>query len=235
MRRFTRHSRRRRITWLSVAGVFAGLAVVLGIAVYSPILALREITIVGASRVDDTQLHAALDGQLGTPLALLDFGRIRSELAAFPLIRSYVTETVPPDALIIHLVERQPIGSIARGKFYDQVDPAGVVVSTSDKKTKLPVIDVGSNGVDSATFDSVVEVLLAMPAPVREKVETISATTPDDVRLGLSGDVPDVVWGSARDSQLKGEVLGQMLKQPECADLAVIDVSAALAVVCGPK
>ena len=59
----------------------------------------------------------AVDGQLGVPLALLDEDRIRTELGEFSLIRSYVTELVPPDTLLIHIVERAPIGVIAtRGR-----------------------------------------------------------------------------------------------------------------------
>ncbi|PRY68524.1 cell division protein FtsQ [Glaciihabitans tibetensis] len=235
VRRFTRRSRRRRATWITVGAVVATLGVVLAIAVYSPILALREITIEGTSRVSEEDVRAAVEEQMGTPLALIDFDSIHSELAAFPLIRSYVTETVPPNTLRIQVVERAAIGSIERSGSFDEVDPAGVVISSSAERSGLPLIDVGDKGVDSAAFASAVEVLLAMPQEVADKVDVVTATTADDVQLALKETSARVVWGSARSSELKAQVLARMLQLPECASLAIVDVSAPLAPICSPQ
>ena len=115
VRRFTRRSRRRRITVGVVAGLVATMLAMVAVAVYSPLLALETIRIEGTSRVDPDDIHAAIDDQLDTPLALVDMGRLERELGNFPLIRSYVTETVPPNTLVIHIVEREPIGAVAAG------------------------------------------------------------------------------------------------------------------------
>jgi cell division protein FtsQ len=234
VRRFTRRTRRRRATWITVGAIVATLGVVLAVAVYSPILALREVTIEGTNRVSEEDVRAAVESQMGTPLALLDFGKIHSELAAFPLIRSYVTETVPPNTLRIQVVEREAIGSLARSGSFDEVDPAGVVISSSAERTALPLIEVGNKGVDSSAFASAVEVLLAMPQDVADKVDVITATTADDVSLALRETPARVVWGSADSSEMKAQVLARMLQLPECANLAVVDVSAPLAPICGP-
>jgi cell division protein FtsQ len=234
VRRFTRRTRRRRATWITVGAIVATLGVVLAVAVYSPILALREITIEGTNRVSEDDVRAAVEDQMGTPLALIDFGEIRSELAAFPLIRSYVTETVPPNTLRIQVVEREAIGSISRNGSFDEVDPAGIVISSSAERSALPLIDVGDKGVDSAAFASAVEVLLAMPQDVADKVDVITAATADDVSLALRETSARVVWGSADSSEVKAQVLARMLQLPECASLAVVDVSAPLAPICSP-
>jgi cell division protein FtsQ len=235
VRRFTRRSRRRRATWITLASIVAVLGITLAVAVYSPILALRTITVDGTSRLSAAALRTAVDGQLGTPLALIDFDQIKRELATYPLIRSYATETVPPHTLRIHVIERQPVAILKRGALYDQVDPAGVVIASSTSRPALPLIDVGSNGVDSAAFNSAVRVLLAMPASVKEKVTTITAKTADDVELALQGTAPGILWGGPENSALKATVLAAMLQRPECTSLAVIDVSAPLAPICGPK
>lgn len=234
VRRFTKRTRHRRAAWVTVASIVATLAVVLGIAVYSPILALREITVDGTNRVSTEEVTAALDDQLGTPLALIDFGQIRSELAAFPLIRSYVTETVPPNTLRIHVVEREAIGAVERRGSYDQVDPAGVVVASSSERPAGPLISVAGSGTDSPAFLSAVEVLLAMPQSVLDRIDVISARTADDVRLTLRDTGAAVAWGAADDSELKGQVLARMLERPECAG-QVVDVTAPLAPICGPE
>jgi cell division protein FtsQ len=234
VRRFTKRTRHRRAAWVTIAAIVASLAVVLAVAVYSPILALREITVDGTNRVSTEEVTAALDDQLGTPLALIDFGEIRSELAAFPLIRSYVTETVPPNTLRIHVVEREAIGTVERRGSFEQVDPAGVVVASSSERPAGPLIDVSGTGTDTAVFASAVEVLLTMPQAVLDRIDVISARTADNVRLTLRDTGSTVAWGSADDSELKGQVLARMLERPECAG-QVVDVTAPLAPICGPE
>lgn len=211
------------------------MVVALGVAVFSPLLALREVTVTGTDRLSADEIADAVSGQLDTPLALLDLGRIERELSEFVLIRSYVTETVPPDTLIIHIVERRPVALIARGSGYDQVDPAGVVIASTADRGGYPVIDLGNQPVDGASFRSAVEVLLAMPADVMARLDTVSADTPNDVRLRLSGVSPEVVWGSPGDSELKASVLGRLLERTECTSARVINVSAPLAPTCGPE
>ena len=236
VRRFTRRSRRRRATWVTVAAVVGILGAVLAVAIFSPILALREITVDGTAQVDESEVRAAVDGQLGVPLALLDFGRIEDELTEFSLIRSYVTETVPPNTLRIHVVERQAIATIQNDGGFDQIDAAGVVMSSSPERPALPLVDVGGDGVESAGFRSAAAVLLAMPEGVRSRVDIVTARTADDVGLKLVGTAQEVVWGSADDSELKATVLDIMLtKRPECLALPVIDVSAPRTPICGPK
>src|SRR6185369_7763622 len=136
VRRFTRHSRNRRIALATVSGLLVTLITLVLLAVFSPLLSLRTITIDGTSRIDAKELKTAPSEQLGKPLASIDFDRITEDLGAFPLVRSYVTETVPPDTLRIHIVERQPVGQISRGDRFALVDPAGVTIDTSAERVK---------------------------------------------------------------------------------------------------
>ncbi len=232
VRRFTRASRRRRLALASVAGVVLVLFVVLAVAVFSPILALRTIRVEGTSVIPASAVQDALSSQLGTPLALLDDGKIGSELSHLILIRSYVTEVVPPNTLVVRIVERKAIGVLKRGGSYEQVDPAGVVVATSPTPAGLPVIQIGKAGVDSAGFAAAVRVLLAMPASVLGQVGSISATTLDNVSLTLTQGNQTIIWGSASQSDLKATALATLLKK--CAGQPVLNVTAPLALACGP-
>jgi cell division protein FtsQ len=205
---------------------------VLLVAVFSPILALRTISVQGTSTIPASQVTQALSDQLGTPLALLDNGKIRRELSGITLIRSYVTEVVPPNTLVVRIVERKAIGALRVGSGYEQVDPAGVVLAKSATPGGLPVIDIGKAGVNSAGFAAATKVLLAMPASVLAEVGSISATTLDNVNFTLSQGNHEVIWGSSAQSDLKATVLATMLKN--CASLPVLNVTAPLAVACGP-
>ena len=232
VRRFTRRSRSRRTIMLTAAGLVVALLAVLAVAVYSPLLALKTITVDGASRVDAAQVTDAVDGQLGTPLALLDYGQFTRQLAEFPLIRSYVTEMVPPDTLIIHIVERAPVAAVQSGAEFDLVDPAGIVVQSSPERPDgVPLIDIGGQEPDSAAFTSVVAVLLALPAPLLAQVDSITANTQDDVTFVLRGVGQSVVWGSADNSGYKASALAAMVAKQDPNALIEYDVSAPGSVV----
>ncbi len=233
-RRFTRGSRRRRLAIASVVGILALLAAVLAVAVFSPILALRTIRVEGNSAIRASTVQDALAPQLGTPLALLDDGKIRSELSSIILIRSYVTEVVPPGTLVVRIIERKAIGVLQRGSAYEQVDAAGVVLATSSTAAGLPVIQIGSAGVDSPGFAAAVKVLLAMPASVLGQVASISATTLDNVSITLTQGSHVIIWGSAAQSDLKARALAILLKSPNCATQTVLNVTAPMALACGP-
>lgn len=227
VRRFTRRTRRRRAILGTLAGAGAVLLVAVAVAVFSPALALRTIQIEGASRVSVDELRAAIDDQLGTPLALIDLGRVQDQLGEFPVIRSFVTETVPPDTLVVRITEREPIGTINSGAAFDLVDPAGVVVSTTDVRVDgVPVIDVGGQSSDSAAFESVVEVLLAVPTDLRGRIESVTARSKDDVTLVLDGVGQSVSWGSADGSAQKARVLAELIRQTDPALAGEFDVSA---------
>ena len=229
VRRFTRRSRHRRATWTAVGAVVVVLVASVTVAVFSPLLSLQEIRVEGTSRVDASAVTAAVDDQLGTPLALVDFDRITGELEQFPLIASYVTETAPPHTLVIRVTERQPIATVATADGVDLVDPAGIVVQRLDgRQDGVPQVDVGGAPLDGTAFRSAAEVLLALPLTLRSTVDTVTASTADDVTLALtSGE--QVVWGSAEHSEKKAQVLAGLVADQAKRDPAAsveYDVSA---------
>ncbi|MCU1421035.1 MAG: hypothetical protein JWN36_686 [Microbacteriaceae bacterium] len=212
VRRFTRRSRRRRITLVVVGVVFLLTGALITAAVYSPALSLKHITISGTSRVDQKAVLHAVDGQLGKPLALVDFTAIHAALAKFPLIRSYVTESVPPDTLVIRISERTPIGVIQSAAGFTVVDAAGVELQQSQTRPPgLPIITSDAALTKSAAFAASVQVLIALPPALLATVDTITAHTTDDVTFTLTTG-QTVTWGSADQSAFKAEVLANLIK-----------------------
>lgn len=230
IRRFTQRSRRRRLIWL---GTLAAVLILIGgtaAAAYSPLFAVRKITVVGASALDPMAIEAALADQLGTPLALVDENDVKSALIAFPLIETYALEARPPNDLTLRIVERTPIGVVASDAGYTLVDAAGVALSTTpDAPAGQPVLNV-VGGTESDAFESVGLVIRSLPADVRATVTEVSASTLDDVSLKLSTGL-SVVWGSADDSVMKAETLSRVLiARP---DARTVDVSSYLVPVVG--
>jgi cell division protein FtsQ len=227
IKRFTRRARNRRVAIAAVGGIILTLALLVVTAVYSPILALRTITVDGTSRIDSTEIVAAAGDQLGTPLALIDYDRLTRDLSAFPLIRSYVTEIVPPDTLLIHVTERQPVGSVASSSGFDLVDPAGIVVQQSPERLPgIPLITLAAADTGGPAFSAVVEVLLALPPELLAQVDSISATTKDDVSFVLTGVGQGVHWGSADQSDKKSTLLARLIALTDASRPGTFDVSA---------
>ncbi|HWH25944.1 MAG TPA: FtsQ-type POTRA domain-containing protein [Pseudolysinimonas sp.] len=225
-RRFTRSSRRRRIAVLTIAALVVVMIALVATAVFSPLLALRDIRIEGVRQLDAAEVQKAVDGQMGTPLALLDEGRLRSELSKFRLIRSYTTELVPPDGLVIHIVERSAIGVVAAEDGFDTVDAAGVTVASSAQRPAgLPLMDLGSAKVTGSAFAAMSQVLLALPPSVAAQVDTVSARSRDDVTLVLAGSDQRVVWGGPEDSSCKATTLGLLVKLYSSSGAGAYDVS----------
>jgi cell division protein FtsQ len=235
VRRFTKRSRRRRIAWLSAAGVVVALVVAVGLVAYSPLLALRHIEVTGTSRLDASAVQKKLSDQLGTPLPLLSPGGISSDLAAFPLIRSYTVESHPPDTIVVRVVERQPVGVIQRGNAFTLVDAAKVPISSSQQRPEgYPLIAANGGAADvdaDSGFAAAAGVLSALPADVLGQVDTISAKTKDDVSFTLRGRSATVVWGSSEDSSLKAADLAALLKS--APDASRYDVSSPHSVTTG--
>lgn len=227
VKRFTRRTRTRRAVWITALTLVGALVAAVAVAVFSPLLALSDIRVTGTERLSSKEIVAAVDHQRGTPLALLDLGEVKRDLSEFALIRSFVTETVPPSTLIIHIVEREPVASVTVDKSFHLVDPAGVVIDISKKRPEgLPTIKVpGEPKAGEVAFDSAVEVLLALPNDLVPQVKVLSATTRDDVTFTLRDSNQRVVWGSAERSAFKARVLEALLSRSDSDEVVEFDIS----------
>jgi len=225
-RRFTQRSRRRRLTWIVVGASLAGLVLVVLLAAYSPLLAVRTLAIEGTSRLDAAAVTAALQPQVGKPLALVDYGAIETELAGFPLIASYSVEARPPDTLAVRIVERRPVAQVQSATGFDLIDAAGVTVQQSAERIPgFPLIDLGGTQIGSRGFDAAAAVLAALPDAILSQVDRVSGSTPDSVTMVFGGVGQRVVWGSAEDSELKARILERLIATQDPNRAVEYDVS----------
>lgn len=225
IKRFTKRSRRRRTILLTVAGALVALVAIVAVVAYSPLMAVRTISVEGASRVDAAAVSAALDGELGVPLTLVDRDDIATALAVFPLIQSYSVESRPPDTLLLRIVERTPVGVLESGGTFTLVDAAGVTIEQGTAaQAGYPVITTPSGNWTGAAFAAVARVMRALPTDLVGQVTAAAATTADDVTLTLGGGA-SVVWGSADDSAIKAVVLAELMAATDPETVASFDVS----------
>jgi len=226
VRRFTAHLRRRRAVWLSAGGAFLAVMLFVAVGAFTPVMALQEITVVGAARVPVTEIQAALQGEIGKPLPLVNFGAIKDAVAAQPLISSYSTESLPPHTLLIRIVERVPVGYLTSEGGFTLVDPAGVVIEQSAERTPgYPLFEVAGNSTDSVGFRAGVNVLNALPASLAGQVDRVIATTTDDVVIVLADSGARVFWGGSDNAALKSSVLSALIASAPVGTVSEYDVS----------
>jgi cell division protein FtsQ len=203
---------------LAVAGL-AGWAVLV-----SPLLAVREVGVVGAERIDPSAVTELAAPTVGTPLARVDTAAVETRVLGLPLVKDVDVVRAWPRTLEVRLVERVPIAAVPAGGAFHLVDAEAVIVAeVADVPADLPIVDVDLGVSAAGALRAAASVLTALPEDLRADVEQLGAGTPDDVRMRLR-DGGEVVWGAPTDSELKSRVL-QALRSQE-AD--VYDVSAPL-------
>lgn len=216
---------RRIVASLFVAGVSALLIIVL-VATFSPLLAIKEIQVSGTERIKPEQISKALESHIGTPLPLLQEGEVAKSLESFTLIESFSATAVPPNTLSVKISERQAICIIQSGGERYLYDPAGIRIAKASAEDQLPEILITENPLNSQRFRNAIEVLMALPEKLLDDVELIEAKSKDDVRLSLRGQTNQrIIWGDSSDSVLKSKVLEALMKNHKRSNSVTFDVS----------
>ncbi|KRE89990.1 cell division protein FtsQ/DivIB [Arthrobacter sp. Soil764] len=207
--------RRRKKVLLAVGTVLVLVAGLLAAAVYSPMLAMRTISVTGTRLVTPAQVQAALEPLRGKPLPQISDDDVRGLLGSLIQVKSVSVEARPPSTLAVAVHERVPVALVKQGEQYQLVDVDGIQLATTDDpaSASLPVIDGGAGAIGQDLFRATAAVLGALPADVLAKLSNASAQSVDAVELKLV-DGQTIVWGNASEKELKAKVLAALLKAP---------------------
>lgn len=218
--------RARRLTATFVSLAFLILIAVVAVATFSPLLAIKQIQVLGTERLKSELVVKALEEFKGVPLPLLDESAVEKALAPFDLIETFAAVASPPNTLQVRIVERQPICIImVKGESW-LFDPAGVKLERAKPSDKLPQIDITEDPRNSQRFRNAISVLLALPENLLNEVELIQANSKDDVRMSLRSSANQrIVWGDSSQSALKSKVLQALMKNNKKAQYVTFDVS----------
>lgn len=225
-KRFTAYSRRRRAITITVVSAFSSLLLIVLATVVTPVLAVEKITISGTDRIKEESVQKALKSQIGKPLPTVNSAEIASLLEKFPLIESFAIVSLPPHGLKIQITERQPIVIIESGGVKYLYDPAGVRVGKATSKDKYPEMAIAGLPENSKNFAAAIDVLMALPASLLERLASIDAKSKDDVTMRLRGySGQRIIWGDGSNSVLKSKVLAALIKNQKKNDMVTFDVS----------
>ena len=203
---------------LAAVGLVAGIAwALLG----SKLLVVRSVVITGTHLVPASQVRAAAAIATGVPMIRVDTGAAASRVEAITQVQSAQVSKSWPDRIVITIRERTPVLAVVEpapasgGGGFALIDAAGVVVQTVRvKPAGMPAFGPtaalaalrGSPSVAAA-----VTVLHEVPAPIARLVTTVTASSPQNVTLGLSNGVT-VVWGSTARAAAKTTELYALMR-----------------------
>ena len=225
------HRRRRR--WVAIAvGIAAALvAGLLAVVLFTPLIAVRTITVQGTHMLTPAQVEGVLEPVRGRPLARVGDDEVLGLLKQLVQVKDARVRAEPPDTLVVAVSERVPVALVKQEGGLLIVDGEGVVLGNAadEEEYPVPVIDGASMPVGQDVFRAVTAVLSALPADVLGQLATASAESADSVQLKLA-DGRTVIWGNADERELKSRVLQALVKaadeaQPGQAPVRVFDVS----------
>ncbi|WP_168796494.1 cell division protein FtsQ/DivIB [Arthrobacter echini] len=210
-----RSPRSRRIL-LSLVAVLVVLGGVVAFAVFSPALALRTIVVEGQSLTTTAEIDEALAPLVGTSLTRISTEDVRALLADKTPIEDVGIAAEPPSTLVVMITERRPVAVLEQGSDVILIDSQGRhLASVPDRDgIDLPLIDGGTEAVNSQVFSSIAAVLAELPDSVLSRLTSASAGTIDSIRLTLEGDQV-IFWGSSERNAQKARVVEALLSVRE--------------------
>ena len=228
-RRFTKENPTRKYFRRGILAAVAALVILVLATAFTPLLAIDKIMVSGESRVSEKQIQNILKKYVGTPLTTINESAVAADLKGFPIIESIALVSRPPHTLEIRVTERTPIAIVVRNGTQYLYDPAGVKLGLAKGNEKLPTVIVTGNPKNSTTYRQAIDVILALPLQLLDRVAYIQAKTRDNVTLRLRGAAAQtIIWGDSENSILKSKVLKTLLLKTSTKIRATFDVSSPL-------
>jgi len=240
-RRAVAREQKRRLTLrLSAVGV---LVVAVWAALFSPLLRVDDVKVVGAERTALKEVVAAAALGPQENLLMLSTSEVADRVRSLPWVRSVDVDRMLPGTVRIKLTERRPAMVLSLGAARWTIDSTGRVLGSGAADKGLPVLA----GVQVATVEpgvrlrtreaqAAVAVWKGLPRSVRREVVGIVAPTVERITLSLA-DETLVRYGAPEDIAAKNEVLEVLLRRvrAEGTGAAYIDVRAPLHPAIAPR
>jgi cell division protein FtsQ len=217
---------RRRI-WIGVATAAVLVVALILVLVFSPVLAIKTITVTGTDLTSEKTVDEALAPLKEQPLPQVGDDDVRPLLEGLPAVLDVTVEARPPSELAVEITERIPVAVLETGKTFALIDAEGKRIGSvkERKSAELPLIDESAASKDQEIFQTITAVLSALPADILAQLEHASAKSIDSVELQLTNG-QKVLWGNDSQLELKAKVFEALLNAPEPeVEVEVYDVS----------
>lgn len=182
----------------------------------SPLVAVDEVTITGASGPDAPKIEAALRSVARDMTTLhIREEELEQAVESFPTVGDLQVDGDFPDALRIEVIEREPVAVVGEGDDRMPVTAGGTVLRGATAPDDLPTIQEKDS-------DAVLELLGAAPKPLLRRAETAFAG-PRGLTVRMA-DGPLLYFGTAAELQAKWAAAARVLADPTAEGATYVDV-----------
>lgn len=181
-------------------------------AFFTPLFAIKQITVVGTERLSAEKLVSTLQPLLDKPLTMVSNQEVTDLLSGFELIETFALQAEPPNTLRVKVRERQPLLIINQSGQRQMFDAAGVRIAVATPQDNFPVFDFQGNTQQDPRFAHAVELLLSLPLDTYSSIGSISVSDQLTSQFVLRDSGIKVFWGANTEPLLKAEVLESLLQ-----------------------
>jgi cell division protein FtsQ len=223
---------RRRASPRVIATVGAVVALLVGawfLLRDSSLVAVKKVTVLGASGPDASRIRSALEASAKTMTTLdVNMGDLNMAVAPYPVVKSLQVSTQFPHGMRIRVVEQVPVAAISVAGRSIAVAGDGTLlhdvrVSRSLPAIAMPVPPAGSRLTDSQALNEVA-VLAAAPYQLLARVGEASSSTAHGVVVQLRSG-PAVYFGAPTRLDAKWLAVAAVLADSGSAGASYIDVT----------
>jgi cell division protein FtsQ len=233
---------RRRRLLRAVATVVVVVVLGLGVlvALHSPVLAVRHVTIEGSVHTPRAELLDAAGLTQRPPMIDVSPGQIAQRLDALPWVGRAVVSRHWPDTVTFTITERVPVAAVVAGPGrWALVDRTGRVLATVATPPPAMVVLTSPapvrppGAVLATTADPGLDVAAQLPPVLVGRVHAVAVSATGAVTLDLGSGL-SAVLGPDTDLAAKFEALASVLAAAPPRGTAQIDVTVPSAPAVGP-
>jgi cell division protein FtsQ len=208
-------SKRRR--WAIVATSIAGLLVGVWAAFFSPLLAVRDVRVVGGNHTTEADIAAAAGLSTDDNLLLVSTSEIATKAETLPWVRDAEVSRKLPGTVVVRVSERRAAMLLALSDARWLIDRDGHVLGTAARGEDLPILSGFDPGdvapgmsLSLPQANAAMRVWRSLPKGLASHVVAVFAPTPH--RISLSLDTSTTVrYGSPSGAAAKNAVLRALL------------------------
>lgn len=222
------HRRRRRRRWVALAVVVVALLGAIGVAL-SPLMQVDRVQVVGAERLDPTELATATGIVSGDRMVTVDLAEARRQLRDLPMVAAATVTREWPRTVRVAVVEEEPLVVVRSGELRlpvsrtGRVLPAGLDGVDALPELQVPEVDLDEGAPLPEELQSALLVYERMPEGLRSEL-SVGRLDPDGQLEFALADDASVHFGAVRDIPAKLAAAEAALAQVERTCLAVLDV-----------
>ena len=208
-------ARKRRNRTLIVVASLIGLAGLVWVAFFSPLLDVKRVRLVGSKHTSASEVLDAT-GVRGDNLLLVSTGRLETEIKSLPWVAAAKVDRILPDTVRVKIEERRAALVISGLRSTWTVDGAGRVLQVGAVRD-LPVLEAAVTGslepgavvTDDGSL-AVLRMWRSLPSKMRARIVAIFAPSAERISFSLV-DRTLIRYGNAHMLTAKARVLEALL------------------------